>query len=94
MGIFLAVERKNLRELKRILKRDPLAARRPDCWRRTAQMVACVEGEDAFVRLLLPVSDPKASDRDGATALIDGGLGRLTVTTDFPPNRICSGSVC
>ena len=75
MDIFSAVERKNLRELKRILKSDPLAARRTDCWGRTALMVACVEGEEAFVRLLLPASDPTASDRDGETALMLAAFG-------------------
>lgn len=75
MDIFTAVERKNLRELKRILKSDPLAARRTDCWGRTALMLACVEGEEEFVRLLLPLSDPKASDRDGETALMLASFG-------------------
>ncbi|THC46524.1 ankyrin repeat domain-containing protein [Massilia sp. Mn16-1_5] len=75
MDIFTAVERKNLRELKRILKHDPLAARRTDCWGRTALMLACVEGEEAFVRLLLPLSDPQASDRDGETALMLASFG-------------------
>lgn len=75
MDIFSAVERKNLRELKRILKSDPLAARRTDCWGRTALMLSCVEGEEAFVRLLLPWSDPKASDRDGETALMLAAFG-------------------
>lgn len=75
MDIFLAVERKSLRELKRILKSDPLAARRTDSWGRTALMLACVEGEEVFVRLLLPLSDPKASERDGETALILAAFG-------------------
>jgi ankyrin repeat protein len=75
VDIFSAVERKNLRELKRILKSDPLAARRTDCWGRTALMLSCVEGEEALVRLLLPSSDPKASDRDGETALMLAAFG-------------------
>jgi len=75
VDIFTAVERKNLRELKRILKHDPRAARRTDCWGRTALMLACVEGEEAFVRLLLPLSDPQASDRDGETALMLASFG-------------------
>jgi len=75
VDIFTAVERKNLRELKRILKNDPLAARRTDCWGRTALMLACVEGEEEFARLLLPLSDPQASDRDGETALMLASFG-------------------
>ena len=75
MDIFTAVERRKLRELKRILESDPLSARRTDCWGRTALMLACVEGEEAFVRLLLPASDPKASDRDGETALMLAAFG-------------------
>jgi hypothetical protein len=50
VDIFSAVEWKNLRELKRILKSDPLAARRTDCWGRTALML---------------LSDARASDADG-----------------------------
>ena len=75
MDIFTAVERKNVRELKRILGNDPLAARRTDCWGRTALMLACVEGEESLVSLLLPLSDPKASDRDGETALMLAAFG-------------------
>lgn len=75
MDIFTAVERKNLRELQRILKSDPTAPRRTDCWGRTALMLACVEGEEEFVRLLLPLSDPQASDRDGETALMLASFG-------------------
>lgn len=75
VDIFTAVERKNLRELKRILKNDPLAARRTDCWGRTALMLACVEGDESLARLLLPLSDPKASDRDGETALMLASFG-------------------
>jgi Ankyrin repeats (3 copies)/Ankyrin repeat len=75
VDIFTAVERKNLRELKRILNNDPLAARRTDCWGRTALMLACVEGEEELVRLLLPLSDPQASDRDGETALMLAAFG-------------------
>jgi len=75
VDIFTAVERKNLRELKRILKNDPLGARRTDCWGRTALMLACVEGEEELVRLLLPLSDPQASDRDGETALMLAAFG-------------------
>lgn len=85
MDIFSAVERKNLRELKRILKSDPLAARRTDCWGRTALMLACVEGEEAFVRLLLPASDPKASDRDGETALMLAAFGRPACVESLLP---------
>ncbi|QOL49123.1 ankyrin repeat domain-containing protein [Massilia litorea] len=75
VDIFSAVERKNLRELKRILKSDPLAARRTDCWGRTALMLSCIEGEEAFVRLLLPCSDAMAADRDGETALMLASFG-------------------
>ena len=75
MDIFSAVERKNLRELKRILKTDPGAARDSDSWRRTALMLSCIEGEEAFVELLLPWSDPSASDRDGGTALMLASFG-------------------
>lgn len=75
MDIFSAVERKNLRELKRILKSDRLAARRTDAWGRTALMLACVEGEEAFARVLLPWSDPNASGRDGETALMLAAFG-------------------
>ena len=75
MDIFFAVERKNLRELERILNTDPGAARSTDCWGRTALMLACVEGEDALARLLLPWSDAGASDRDGETALMLAAFG-------------------
>jgi ankyrin repeat protein len=75
VDIFSAVERKNLRELKRILKKDPAAARVTDCWGRTALMLSCVEGEDALVTLLLPLSDVGASDRDGETALMLASFG-------------------
>jgi len=75
VDIFSAVERKNLRELKRILKKDPAAACETDCWGRTAIMLSCVEGEEAFVELLLPLSDPKASDRDGESALMLASFG-------------------
>ena len=75
MDIFLAVERKNLRELKRILKTDPMAARDSDSWRRTALMLSCIEGEERFVELLLPWSDASASDRDGETALMLASFG-------------------
>jgi len=75
MDIFTAVERKNLRELKRILAAAPGAARTIDCWGRTALMLACVEGEARFVELLLPWSDAAASDRDGVTALMLAAFG-------------------
>jgi ankyrin repeat protein len=75
VDIFSAVEQKNLRELKRILKKDPGAARGSDCWGRTALMLSCVEGEEAFVALLLPWSDVRASDRDGETALMLASFG-------------------
>ena len=75
MDIFSAVERKNLRELERILKKDPTLARSRDCWGRTALMLACLEGEDAFVNLLLPWSEAGASDRDGETALMLAAFG-------------------
>lgn len=75
MDIFSAVERKNLRGLQRILDRDPGAARSTDCWGRTALMLACIEGEDAFAGLLLPWSDALASDRDGETALMLAAFG-------------------
>ncbi len=75
MDIFSAVERKDLRGLTRILKKDPDAARRSDCWGRTALMLSCVEGEAAFVELLLPLSEAKASDRDGETALMLAAFG-------------------
>jgi len=75
VDIFSAVERKNLRELRRILKKDPAAARDSDCWGRTALMLACVEGEPGFVELLLPWSDANASDRDGETALMLASFG-------------------
>lgn len=75
MDIFSAVERKNLRALRRILEHDPAVARDSDCWGRTALMLACVEGEAAFVELLLPWSDPNASDRDGETALMLAAFG-------------------
>ncbi|MGX4642626.1 ankyrin repeat domain-containing protein [Massilia sp. SYSU DXS3249] len=75
MDIFSAVERKNLRALQRILDSDPGAARSTDCWGRTALMLACVEGEDAYARLLLPWSDALASDRDGETALMLAAFG-------------------
>lgn len=75
MDIFSAVERKNLRALSRILERDPAAARERDCWGRTALMLGCVEGEAALVELLLPWSDPNASDRDGETALMLAAFG-------------------
>jgi hypothetical protein len=75
VDIFTAVERKNLRELKRILGNDPLAARRTDCWGRTALMLACVEGEESLAEVLLPLSDPRASDRDGETALMLASFG-------------------
>ena len=75
VDIFSAVERKNLRELKRILERDPAAARDRDCWGRTALMLACVQGGASFVELLLPWSDAKASDRDGETALMLAAFG-------------------
>lgn len=75
MDIFSAVERKNLRELKRILNKDPAAARSSDCWGRTALMLSCVEGEAAFVELLLPLSEAGASDRDGETALMLAAFG-------------------
>ena len=78
MDIFSAVERKNLRELQRILKKDPTLARHRDCWGRTALMLACLEGEDAFVRLLLPWSEARASDRDGETALMLASFGHPT----------------
>jgi ankyrin repeat protein len=78
VDIFSAVERKNLRELHRILKKDPAAARDRDCWGRTALMLACVEGEDAFVALLLPWSEAGASDRDGETALMLASFGHPT----------------
>lgn len=75
VDIFLAVERKSLRALKRILQADPAAARDSDCWGRTALMLACVEGEAAMVELLLPWSDSYASDRDGETALMLAAFG-------------------
>jgi ankyrin repeat protein len=75
VDIFSAVERKNLRELERILKKDPSLARNRDCWGRTALMLACLEGEDAFVNLLLPWSEAGASDRDGETALMLAAFG-------------------
>ena len=75
MDIFSAVERRNLRELHRILERNPTAARDRDCWGRTALMLACVEGEASFVELLLPWSDVRASDRDGETALMLAAFG-------------------
>lgn len=75
MDIFSAVERKNLRALSRLLEKDPAAARASDCWGRTALMLACVEGEAALVELLLPWSDPNASDRDGETALMLAAFG-------------------
>lgn len=75
MDIFSAVERKNLRVLRRILEQDPAMARDSDCWGRTALMLACVEGKAAFVELLLPWSDPDASDRDGETALMLAAFG-------------------
>lgn len=75
MDIFTAVERKNLRELKRILAAQPGAARAGDCWGRTALMLACVEGEASFVEWLLPWSDAAASDRDGETALMLAAFG-------------------
>lgn len=75
MDIFSAVERKNLRELKQILQRDPAAACDRDCWGRTALMLACVEGESSFVEMLIPWSDARASDRDGETALMLAAFG-------------------
>jgi ankyrin repeat protein len=75
VDIFSAVERKNLRELRRILKKDPSAARDSDCWERTALMLSCVEGLEAFVELLLPWSDANASERDGETALMLAAFG-------------------
>jgi ankyrin repeat protein len=78
VDIFSAVERKNLRELERILKKDPALARSRDCWGRTALMLACLEGEDAFVNLLLPWSEAGASDRDGETALMLASFGHPT----------------
>lgn len=75
VDIFSAVERKNLGELQRILTKDPAAACSCDCWGRTALMLACVEGEDAFVELLLPLSDACASDREGETALMLASFG-------------------
>jgi ankyrin repeat protein len=75
VDIFSAVERKSLRELKRMLKKDPAAARSTDCWGRTALMLSCVEGEEAFVALLLPWSDANARDRDGETALMLASFG-------------------
>jgi ankyrin repeat protein len=75
MDIFSAVERRNLRELIWILEEDPAAARKRDCWGRTALMLACVEGEASFVELLLPWSDAKASDRDGETPLMLAAFG-------------------
>lgn len=75
VDIFSAVERKNLRALKRILKKDPAAARCSDSWGRTALMWSCVEGEAAFVALLLPWSEANASDRDGETALMLASFG-------------------
>ena len=75
MDIFSAVERKNVRELERILRKDPSMARDRDCWGRTALMLSCVEGEAAFVALLLPWSEAGASDRDGETALMLASFG-------------------
>ena len=75
MEIFSAVERKNLRALRRILKNDPGAACASDCWGRTALMLSCIEGEDAFVSLLLPFSEACSSDRDGETALMLAAFG-------------------
>lgn len=78
MDIFSAVERKNVRELNRILERDSTAALNRDCWGRTALMLACVEGEATLVELLLPWSDAEASDRDGETALMLAAFGHPT----------------
>ena len=64
-----------MRELKRILRKEPSAARGSDCWGRTALMLACVEGEEAMVELLVPWSDATASDRDGETALMLAAFG-------------------
>ena len=75
MDIFSAVERKDLRRLTRILKKDPDAARASDCWGRTALMLSCIEGEEAFLELLLPLSEAMASDRDGETALMLAAFG-------------------
>jgi hypothetical protein len=75
VDIFSAVERKNLRALRRILKNDPGAACASDCWGRTALMLSCIEGEDAFVSLLLPFSEARSSDRDGETALMLAAFG-------------------
>jgi ankyrin repeat protein len=75
VDIFSAVERKNLRALRRILKNDPAAACASDCWGRTALMLSCIEGEDAFVSLLLPFSEARSSDRDGETALMLAAFG-------------------
>jgi len=38
-------------------------------------MLSCIEGKDAFVALLLPFSDARASDRDGETALMLAAFG-------------------
>lgn len=89
VDIFSAVERKNLRELKRILKNDPLAARRTDSWGRTALMLSCVEGEEELLRLLLPLSDPNASDRDGETALMLAAFGHPACVELLLP--VCDG---
>lgn len=75
MDIFAAVEQKNMRELKRILRKEPSAARTSDCWGRTALMLACIEGEEALVELLVPWSDATASNRDGETALMLAAFG-------------------
>jgi ankyrin repeat protein len=75
VDIFSAVERKNLRTLRRVLHDVPAAARATDCWGRTALMLSCIEGDDAMVSLLLPFSDACASDRDGETALMLAAFG-------------------
>ena len=96
MDIFSAVERKNLRELKRILKRDLTAARDSDCWGRTALMLSCVEGDEDVVELLLPWSDASASDRDGETALMLASFGHpkcveLLLPVSDPRSRDADG---
>jgi hypothetical protein len=48
MDMFSAVERDKLRELEWMLEKDPAVARGAGCWARTALMLSCVEGEEAF----------------------------------------------
>jgi hypothetical protein len=38
-------------------------------------MLACIEGEESLAKMLLPLSDPRASDRDGETALMLASFG-------------------